>query len=47
MKKIEVYDYEADRIEKICEELDTTEAEVIEALFKIADYNEEYVSEYV
>lgn len=47
MKTIRIYDTEAERIEKICEELDTIEADVIEALFKIADYNEEHVSEYV
>lgn len=47
MKTIRIYDTEAERIEKLCEELDTTEAEVIEALFKIADYNEEYVDEYI
>lgn len=47
MTKIEVYDYEADRIEKICEELDVTEAQVIEALFNVLDYSDEDIAEHI
>ena len=47
MKTILVYDYEADRIEKICEELDVSEAEVIEALFNVLDYSNEDIEEHI
>lgn len=47
MTKINVYDVEAERIEKICNELDATEAQVIEALFNILDYSNEDIEEWV
>ena len=33
MTKITIYDYEAELIEKLCEKYDTTEAEIICAVF--------------
>ncbi len=41
MTKIEVYDYDAKRIKKLCEEFDLTEAEVIESLFDNLDWDED------
>ena len=38
MTSITVYDTEADKIEKICKDYDTTEAEVIEALIEAIEY---------
>ena len=40
MTKITVYDVEANKIEEICEDYDTTEAEVIEALIEAIEYND-------
>ena len=37
MKKIYVYDVEAERIEIICKQLDVSEGQVIEALFSLLD----------
>ena len=37
MTKLTVYDIEAREIEKICEDNDTTEAEVIEALMEFIE----------
>ena len=38
MTNITVYDVEANKIEDICKEYDTTEAEVIEALIEAIEY---------
>ena len=40
MKKIDIYDIEDERIEKICEEQDITTAELIEALLDAVDAGE-------
>ena len=37
MQRISVYDIEAEQIEKICEERNTTEAELIEALLSAVE----------
>lgn len=47
MTVINVYDTEADRIEKICNELDVTEAQVIEALFNALDWNDDSIEEFI
>lgn len=47
MKNINVYDIEAEKLDKICEEHDTSEAEIIEALFDIIDDLKIDLSEYL
>lgn len=45
MTKITVYDYDAERIEKICEKFDLSEHEVIELLLDHVEGEEEVVFE--
>ncbi len=46
MTIINVYDTEADRIEKICNEHDVTEAQVVEALFNMLDWNDNSIEDF-
>ena len=47
MTSISIYDIEAEKLENICEELDTTEAEVIEALLNAVDAGDIRIKDYI
>lgn len=47
MQNITVYDTEADRINKLCEELDTTAAELVQAFFDIIDGEDIDITDYL
>lgn len=47
MKSISVYDVEADKIEKICLDKDTTSAELIEALMTAVEDGDINIDDYI
>ena len=47
MKKLTVYDVEAERIEMLAENLDVTEAQIVEALLEMMDNTGESIEDYL
>lgn len=47
MQNIAVYDTEADRINKLCKELDVTAAELVQAFFDIIDGKDIDITDYL
>ena len=47
MKNITVYDIEENKIEKLCNEYDITEAELIEALLEAIEDNNINITDYI
>lgn len=47
MKSIRVNDIEADKIDMLCELLDTTEEDLIEAMFRALEEHEIQIQEYL
>lgn len=47
MQNISVYDTEADRINALCEEEDTTAAELVQAFFDIIDGEDIDITDYL
>lgn len=41
MRKIEIYDYEADRIDELCEKYEVSEAQIVEALISMMEWHDE------
>ena len=47
MRTVNAYDYEAEEIEKLADQNDVTEAQIIQALLEAVKYNEIDIAEYI